>query len=1450
MSPIKFKDHSSRIYFQRKREKIINILLFLLPLAPLVFIVYPLLDDGILITGDFPYFDTPDYASDRLWLWIEKGSIDGFEFVTRFPIIGLNYLLGSIGISSAISSKAMVILVFAISSISFYFSFLIFFKDRFSKLRTYVELSAVLGSLFYAYNVWSFNRIHHWYLWLGYSLLPLFLVSVLLSFRNPKSWKPILLSTLLWTIASSTPHMTVFYGIIIIASFLIFVLNNLFKKNKITSRVVITLLSIISFYLLVNSYWIYPYLLASQTGVLTPNYALTHENLDLLSREANFVNSIRVMAYWLNSDIKITQDAPLYYFSLIFSFVVPIISFSAISFPIFRKYSLLFTICAIVGIILAMGTQSPIQYYNYLLSIPLLSQFTWLFRDSDKWSFLISLAYAFLIGIVSYHVFSFLPQRKKRMQKFVIGAGFSLLLITSILLSSLPFYDARMEPLKPVKLPAEFEKLDEYLSSTKTDKVYFMPTSDETTWKTNGRVGSIYEVDSNKASIESTEYNFQAKNYYGFLVSSILEDRSQNISNFIYPLGSKYVVFHNDTWSKRSASPDIHNIDLLNKIYSLDLKNVENIGFFKIFQLGNSNAENAVPQVSIPIHTTAVDGGLDMLNSLDAVPSYNALNNSIFFLNDRIGLDNHSAMINFDTLLLNQKSSYDGLVPMFASDALIIAPFDYTFENSPSNVWSKSTTKDLTHAEFHPYLQQLRIRNWDFDFDRGLVVTKAFGANLSLPFEVPNEKDLSKADNQYDLFTRVLKGEKGGTIKIYVDNKPIKVIDTYDGISNDFVWERISNLSLAKGKHILTLENVAGFNALNMFSFIPSTQVKKIDTAINKMFEDHIQIAYLFEAETSFRDSKGQSTGILQLLPANMTNIDERHISNGTFSKTMSGQFRTPPNSDLMSVAFLSANPEFDAEDLSAYVKIEPINSKNTVFGSDFERKGVSIPLATIRQSDWFNYDDDLVSTSLETKTPLNGNHSLRVDLKRGDKHGWNIISTDYIPVADNGNYNASLDISAKDVKQLHSRTVYFDSAKKEISADTMFDPKDGTFKDSFSTSIIPPKGTKFAKFQILTLSASPRPSMYIIDNVKIDQIEPARIFEDVIAAKTTNNHSNALNSSLDRTNVTGLNFINNDTTSNDIQNSTALYEMETKPFSVEGSKIYNYTITNNSPNPTPFFGIASFKKSSELLQNSTKYGNNASNGNILSLVPGNEVYTNINIVKNTNYTIAIRANACESCNLKISMKQINNGCENCSESLQHDSIFASNKKPGLGWIISNNSLHLNKGTYDLKINSDSKIDLDSLLLFQNDNVRSQPNLSGSNVIVSSLFGYKTHPATIGGVEKIDPTKYILNIKNATKQYTISLAEAYDPLWVATIKEHEEKNQFQVHSHPLYGVVNGFNVNQTGDYSVILEYPPQKWFVHGSFISIITIFSFFMIVIFCRTKIGRNAIGKISKLSA
>jgi hypothetical protein len=101
------------------------------------------------------------------------------------------------------------------------------------------------------------------------------------------------------------------------------------------------------------------------------------------------------------------------------------------------------------------------------------------------------------------------------------------------------------------------------------------------------------------------------------------------------------------------------------------------------------------------------------------------------------------------------------------------------------------------------------------------------------------------------------------------------------------------------------------------------------------------------------------------------------------------------------------------------------------------------------------------------------------------------------------------------------------------------------------------------------------------------------------------------------------------------------------------------------------------------------------------------------------------------------------------------------------------------------------------------------------NETIEDIFTEKENPAEIISYNKIDPTKYVVKV-NATKPFMLSFAESYDPLWVAYV------NGEKIQSTPLYGVINGFYITQTGILEITIEYELQRWFNYGCAISLTT----------------------------
>lgn len=170
------------------------------------------------------------------------------------------------------------------------------------------------------------------------------------------------------------------------------------------------------------------------------------------------------------------------------------------------------------------------------------------------------------------------------------------------------------------------------------------------------------------------------------------------------------------------------------------------------------------------------------------------------------------------------------------------------------------------------------------------------------------------------------------------------------------------------------------------------------------------------------------------------------------------------------------------------------IDNQNLQKGSIFK---ISKPLekgdnTTMAQEIWTNYAELTVSVSTEKDNPISGNGSLRIDIipvttVEADNSSWSVISSGSIPVMENTFYNYSLDVSAQDVNQLHSKVKYFDSNRSEIKEDFIFQGKDGTFEKGFSNSFLSPKRTEYAEIQIWVKQTYGKTASALIDNVKLE---------------------------------------------------------------------------------------------------------------------------------------------------------------------------------------------------------------------------------------------------------------------------------------------------------------------------------------------------------------------------
>jgi hypothetical protein len=117
----------------------------------------------------------------------------------------------------------------------------------------------------------------------------------------------------------------------------------------------------------------------------------------------------------------------------------------------------------------------------------------------------------------------------------------------------------------------------------------------------------------------------------------------------------------------------------------------------------------------------------------------------------------------------------------------------------------------------------------------------------------------------------------------------------------------------------------------------------------------------------------------------------------------------------------------------------------------------------------------------------------------------------------------------------------------------------------------------------------------------------------------------------------------------------------------------------------------------------------------------------------------------------------------------------------------------------------------------------SQSNINNITLLEKFKTNYIYKPSIT--FERVNPTKYIAHVKNATNQFFLVFSEAYHPLWKLYINNEEVSDEYHF---IVNGYANAWYINKTGSFDVILEFWPQKIVHIGSVISSIT-FTFCLI---------------------
>ena len=912
-----------------------------------------LLVKGTILFGDFvPTLELSQYLRVNYPLWSKRNS---FNYVgsMRLPYLLIFYFpFYIVNAPAEVFFKFVIVSVFVISGFSMYVT-VRHFLNKLRADRKTVFLCCIISSLFYAFNPWVMDRVYHIFLLITYSFLPLILlISIQIFDKDKVDLKRVLALVLLCSVASTSPH-SVFFILFLMFSLYAFFL--LLERKQFVSKTKSFVLFIV-LYSLVNAFWILPLVKYSlSAGSLHPDYVLHLDDVLILSRNSDLFNVFRLVAYWwpkVSHSFEVFPSSTLWIFA---SLTVPAVCFLALVFYRKNRVVIYLSLLSVVLIFLASGMSSPLpSFYEWLcFDAPVLASFGWLFRDPNKWTLLLPLVYSILLTFAYLGVIRLISTSKKAFFRKTTILAFMLLFFSLVFVyitpSAINYFEG---PFKPVKIPSEIYEVNSWLGNDSASyQVLWLPSYAEygATWVYNGLSGA-FELDSSaKPTFDSCSKYLRG--YLNYFSKVLLENRSNCIASYLDPLNIRYIIFHNDS-AFMNPSRLFQSLQ-----HQRDLELVKHNGTVYVFE--NKGWSESVFQPRGKV--VAVIGGFDKFASLNALKPLNFSDFSVVLLDQKIP----SASVNSDMLVLSGDLLSD-LLPFFLNESLVIAPFDFSRRHSPAECWSKASLSNLLGGPFHPYLEQFGVECWDFDYDKGVVFTWAPSSKLNMPFN-------SASAGSTSLFVRVFENAAGGRVAVYLDGSPLGTIDTRSQV-NRFVWKNAGVFNMTSGRHVLTLENVEGLNAVNLIAVMPGEKALEM----KQRFESSLQskdLLYVFEAESDMLREN-----------ASVSSSDGGQASNGAVVELTSGS-RVFRSIELV----CSSNYTFVIKGLG--------NMLVRVDGSHYEYG------ASLEEYGWaFSDPVSLSSGRHEVEvSSLSGNASAKLDvlwlLKSDESFGfWNKPTSDAIP--------------------------------------------------------------------------------------------------------------------------------------------------------------------------------------------------------------------------------------------------------------------------------------------------------------------------------------------------------------------------------------------------------------------------------------------------------------------
>lgn len=135
---------------------------------------------------------------------------------------------------------------------------------------------------------------------------------------------------------------------------------------------------------------------------------------------------------------------------------------------------------------------------------------------------------------------------------------------------------------------------------------------------------------------------------------------------------------------------------------------------------------------------------------------------------------------------------------------------------------------------------------------------------------------------------------------------------------------------------------------------------------------------------------------------------------------------------------------------------------------------------------------------------------------------------------------------------------------------------------------------------------------------------------------------------------------------------------------------------------------------------------------------------------------------------------------------------------------------------------ADGNVLFDNVVLTEISRPLKEPIKFDAIVLVRHADKKSEYVNPIVSFQKINPTKYIVQINNASTPFFLIFSESFHHDWKALINGNDDETVPEENHFVANGFANGWYINKTGNYTITIEFMPQRLYELGLKISLST----------------------------